>query len=53
MEIRTKKEMILEVLADALDNYTDEEIEKIVLTINADNGEIRETTINFAEKIVY
>lgn len=48
----TKREMILETLTEALDNYTDEEIEKIVLTINADNGEIRETIINFAQGVI-
>lgn len=48
----TKREMILETLTEALDTYTDEEIDKVILTINADNGEILETVINFAQGVI-
>ena len=48
----TKREMIFETFIEALDTYTDEEIDKVVLTINADNGEVLETTVNFAQGVI-
>jgi hypothetical protein len=43
----TKKEMILETIAEKLDCYTDEEIENVSFSVIADNGEVLEVKMDF------
>lgn len=43
----TKKEMILETIAEKLDCYTDEEIVNVAFSVVADNGEVLEVKCDF------
>lgn len=46
--MKTKKEMLLEIVAERLDSLTDEEIEKFTVEIVTKNAEVITSKVDFS-----